>query len=403
MIINLPRQLTPSELLCCVELSPFINDLLQRSRALRRRSAFKEAESYARDALREGREPGGNIGIGAARMHMADVYREMGRLGPALADSQKAYRIFQNQPSPYQRHNEAMAAYALGLVHQLLGSHMDALSWYEEARLLLERVKEHWETLNAQDRIRDCACIHSWLGTLSGYLTAAWTNIGTSGGFLCVSILLSNADKCEFAIGELEIDQYIIREREAGAGMFGVRPIKGKETISLKPDAACSTKKIIDKEWLEFLGAREEDYALIAWKDPAETEPLDIPEAVIGSEEYGPFVRGDDGEVYFVRPTPKVIGGAEADRNLQEGNVIALLSPAPPPSGQAPPSSPGPSTPPPEPSAEAAALYGKLVGMVGGDRAAADRLIELERKLDPDASQTELISRAIAHLARDRQ
>jgi tetratricopeptide (TPR) repeat protein len=404
MIINLPRQLTPSELLCCVELSPFIDDLLQRSRALRRRSVFEEAESCARDALRGGREPGGNISIGAARMHLADVYREMGRLGPALADCQKAYRIFQNQPSQYQRHNEAMAAYALGLIQQLLGSYMDALNWYEEAGHLLERAKEHWETLN-------CACIHSWLGTLSEYLTNARTRVGTSGDCLCVSILLSNADTCDFAIAELEIDQYIIREREAEGGLFGVRPIKGNKAISLKPDAACSTQKIIDGELLESLGAREEDYALIAWEDIDDKTDPGILRALSGSEEYGPFVRDTDGNIRFVRPAPIVIGEEEADGSLQIGDVIALLSPtpsssepsAPPPPGPSAAPRPGPSTPPPEPSADAAALTSTLISMVGGDKETAESLIEYERERNPDASQADLIDRAIVRLIRDRR
>jgi tetratricopeptide (TPR) repeat protein len=363
MIISLPWQLTPSELLCCVELSPFIDDLLQRSRSLRRRSAFPEAERCALDALGAGREPGGNTSRGAARMHLADVYREMGRLGPALADCQKAYRIFQNQPSQYQRHNEAITAYALGLMHQLLGSDMDALNWYEEAGQLLERVNEHWAAVNALAQVKDCTCIQRWIATLSKYLTTTRTRDRNPGACICVPIILSNADDCEFAMAELEIGQYIICEREARAGMFGVRPPKGKEAISLKPDAECSTRKIINEEVCESLGAEEEDYALIAWKAPDDEEDADVVESLGESEEYGPFVRDIDGNIRFVRPTPIVIGEEEADRKLQIGDVIALLSPTPssskpstpPPEPSAAPR-PGSSTPPPEPSADSAVL-----------------------------------------------
>lgn len=145
-MINLPSKLTPSELLCYEELPPFIDELLQGSRSLRREGRLPEAEHCALDGMQASQEPGANVSQAVALIHLADVHRDMGKLGPALADCQKAYRFFQRQPSHYQRHNEAVAAYALGLAHQLLGSEMDALKWYRKSGQLFERVKE------------DCSC-----------------------------------------------------------------------------------------------------------------------------------------------------------------------------------------------------------------------------------------------------
>jgi len=128
-MITLPLKLTPSESLCCEELPPSIDELLRGSRSLRRAGRLLEAERHALDAMQASQKPGTNVSQAMALIHLADVHRDMGKLGPALADCQKAYRIFQRQPSHYQRHNEAVAVYALGLVHQLLGSEMDAINY----------------------------------------------------------------------------------------------------------------------------------------------------------------------------------------------------------------------------------------------------------------------------------
>jgi tetratricopeptide (TPR) repeat protein len=393
-MINLPPELVPSELLCCEELPTFIDKLLQNSRELRQRGKLSEAQRCVLDVIEALQEPATVVGQAMALIHLADVRRQMGKLGTALADSQKAYPVFQRQPSQYQRHNEAVAAYAMGLIHQLLGSELEALRWYQISNQLFEKVRQHWATINALSRVEECTRLHSWIKTLTEYLTVPETRNRNPSAWVRVPVIISNAGEDKFVVMDLQIDHYSICEREARAGTFGVRPPKGKEAVSLEPNTECSTQKILDEALLESMGATQEDYALIAWKNLDKKEEADVVESLDDSEAYGPFVRDPDGTIHFVRPTPILIGEEETDRNLQIGNIIALLSPAPPSSGPAPPSSPEPSTPPPpgpstpspDPSAEAAALYDKLVGTARGDRAAADRLIELERKRDPDAS-----------------
>ena len=63
-MINLPPQLTPSELLCCEDLPPFIDELLQGSRSLRREGRLPEAERCVLDAMQASQKPGANISQG---------------------------------------------------------------------------------------------------------------------------------------------------------------------------------------------------------------------------------------------------------------------------------------------------------------------------------------------------
>ncbi|MFO3796900.1 MAG: tetratricopeptide repeat protein, partial [Anaerolineales bacterium] len=172
-MIRLPLQLTPSALLWYEDLPEFVQDLLQGSRLLRKEGQLQGAERCAQDAIEAAREAGIHAGHGAALIHRADVYREMGRPGPALTDYQNAHRIFQRQPSWYHRHNEAIAAYAMGLAHQLIGNERDALRWYQEANALLGKVKEHWAALKALGWLDSCVRVQRLIEIMNNYITTA--------------------------------------------------------------------------------------------------------------------------------------------------------------------------------------------------------------------------------------
>jgi len=320
-MIKLPLQLTPSELLSYDGASSFVKGLLQQSRSLRREGRLQEAERRAQDAVEASQEPEARISRALAMVHLADLRREMGRLGPALAGVQQAHRIFQRQPAHSQRHNEAVAAYALGLTQQLLGSDVEAMKWYQESRELLKRVKDDWSAVNAKAKVETCTRLRQWTETLSEYLTSTLNrtdaNISTR---LWVPVVPPSDSGGEFAIAELEIGQYRL-EREAmlKGESFQVLRLKGNQRVSILAGDEYCIQKITDDRVREFLGAEEHDYALIAWDD----ENLeDLGELETLSESgYGNFVRDADGTVYFVHTAPTVIGG-----------VVALLRPTAPPS-----------------------------------------------------------------------
>jgi tetratricopeptide (TPR) repeat protein len=326
-MINLPPNLTPSELLCCEELPPHIDKLLHVARSLRVEGRWLEAERCARDAVEISQEIGTHVNRGAALIHLSDVYREMGRLGPALADCQKAYRIFRLQPSHYQRQNEAVAAYALGLIHQLLGSEMDALKWYQASWDLFERVREDWATVDARDQVKTCTRVQGWVETLSEYLTAVRTrteaNLVTS---MWVPIILSEGEEREFAVAELKIDRYVVAgELEVEGKALRVHLLKGTQPLSLATGVDYYALGI-PNEARELLGASEGDYALVVQEKNVDREGPGVVKT-LGGLEFGRFERDEEDNIKFVGTDATVIGGRDMGDDLQFGYITALLKP----------------------------------------------------------------------------
>jgi tetratricopeptide (TPR) repeat protein len=328
-MINLPPKLTPSQLLSRDELSPLIDELLHDCRSLRMEGRLPEAERRALDAVEASRESGAQVGHGVALVHLGDVHREMGKLGPALADCQKAQRIFQRQASPYQRHNEAVAAYALGLVHQLLGNDMDALKWYQQSGEHFARVKDDWVAVNALEQVEIGASAQRWMNTLSKYLTEerarADANLVTG---IRVPIILLDADGGGFAIADLEIDQYAVdRQLRIDGKAFRVQSLKGRQRAVLSPGVEYYAREIPDAA-CGFLGAGEGDYALVVQMNSADKEGPGVLET-LGGPEFGKFERDAEGQIVFARPgaAPIVIGSEDIGEDLRVGYITALLKP----------------------------------------------------------------------------
>jgi hypothetical protein len=379
MIILLP-QLTPSELLRYIDPAPFINELLQHSRTQRQEGFLAEAERFALEALDDSRQAADHVSQGAALICLADIHREMGKLGPALSDCQRAHRIFQRQPSRYQRHNEAIAAYALGLVHHLIGNDVDALKWYHTARKQFEKARREWAAVNALKRVEACDYVLCWLEMLTKRLIAAQAGleVNLSTRFQ-VPAVRSSDDEARFVIVEMEIDRYRFSHYATIDGdLFRLQPIKAGQPVSMRPGTRCYALKI-PVEAHEFLEAGEGDYALIAWGGgEVNREGPGVLEALSGPE-FGSFKRGDEGDIRFVSFGEAVVIGSEdiAD-DFGVGYVIALLKH--------------------EPMSESADPYATLLHMVGGDKGVVDRLIEYERQFNSDADLSVLAESAITRI-----
>jgi len=327
-MLDLPPTLTPSELLYCEELPSFVDELLQSSRSLRRQGRLPEAERCSLDVLEASQEPGSSTSQAVALIHLADVHREMGKLGPALADCQKAHPIFQRQPSRDQRHSEAVAAYALGLIHQSLGSDIDALKWYQEAGQLFERVKKNWATVSASDRVETCIRVQRWMETLTRYLAVVRTHTHTIlNTCILVPVILAEGEESKFAVAELGIDEYIIgRELTINGKPFCVQPVTGNDHVSLEPGVE-PYALYIPSEVYEPLGANEGDLALVVPAKSASKPDTDMLERLSEAQE-GSFVRDiDGGRIYFIRPVPRVIGSGDIQEGQQIGYIAALLKP----------------------------------------------------------------------------
>jgi len=327
-MLNLPPTLTPSELLYCEELPPFIDELLRSSRSLRREGRLSEAERCLFDVIGASQGTSANVSQAMALIHLADVHRDMGKLGPALTECQKAHPIFQRHPSRDQRHSEAVAAYALGLVHQLLGSEMDALKWYQEAGQLFDRAKEYWVTFSASDRVETCTRVQRWMEALTRYITIVRTHAYTIlNARISVPVIFTEGEKDKFAVAELGIDEYIIgRELTINGKPFCVQPVTGNDHVSLEPGVE-PYALYIPSEVYEPLGANEGDLALVVPAKSASKPDTDMLERLSEAQE-GSFVRDiDGGRIYFIRPVPRVIGSGDIQEGQQIGYIAALLKP----------------------------------------------------------------------------
>jgi tetratricopeptide (TPR) repeat protein len=326
MIVLLP-QLTPSELLYYEGTASFVADLLQRSRSRRLEGRLFDAERFAVEALAANREASDYVSLGMNLICLADARREMGKLGLALSDCQRAHRTFQSQPSRYQRHNESVAAYALGLVHHLLGNDVDALKWYQAASKQLDKARREWAAVNALTRVKDCDRILCWLKTLTQYLIAAGARLDVNlFSRVQVPVIHWNSGSTEFAIAELEIDRYRIRDRlTIGSEVFELQSIKEDQRVSLKPGAECYALEI-PEEVYELLGASEGDYALVVRGKDADREGPGVLET-LGGTEFGDFRRDKDGRINFIRSDATVIGLEGMGDDLQVGYIAALLKP----------------------------------------------------------------------------
>jgi hypothetical protein len=410
MIVLLP-QLTPSELLRYSDLAPFINELLQRSRSQRQEGFLSKAERFALDALSDSREAGDHVSQGAALVCLADVHREMGKLGTALGDCQRAHRIFQRQPSRYQRHNEAIAAYALGLVLHLLGNDVDALKWYRTACKQFEKARRDWAAVNDLNRVEACDYVLCWLKTLIKHLIAAQagTDVNLFTRFR-VPVVRSDDDMGRFTIVEMKIDRYRFDPHVMiNDDVFHLVSIGEDRPVSLSPGIRCYVLQV-PVEACAFLGASEGDYALVAWGRDADEEGPAVLEALSGPE-FGNFERDDEGNIRFVSfKEAIVIGRDDITGDLGVGYIIALLkqehrsensfSQRSKPSAAL---ASKPSSPFPSQESKPEATYTKLVRMVGGDEEVADRLIEYERQFDLKAGQPVLAEKAIARILGDNR
>ncbi len=327
-MIRLPQELTPSELLCRVELPSFVNELLRRVRHLRRQGRLSEAIQNAQAVVTKTQEPGQWIGLALALIHLADIHHDVGKLGPALAGYQRAYRLLQQKTSRCQRHNEAVVTYALGLVHQSLGSEIDALQWYEEADQRFEEVIREWATVNATDRIEACIRIRQWVETLREYLTRTGARIGVSPiTHVCIPVVLWKT-KGGFAVAEVEVDRFVL-ERESRLQLrfaehtLRTRRLKGTQRVYLEPDGEYYVMEV-PPEAQESLGANEGDYALIKRESGVEQEGYAILETADGPA-FGKFEIDETGEVVFVGANATILGGAEIGDDVQIGYIAALL------------------------------------------------------------------------------
>jgi len=129
-----------------------------------------DAERFARYALDTARKGRHSLGEGIAALLLSNLYWGLGRIQPALELARRTREVFQRQPGPDQRHNEAIAVLNLGLVYHLTGEYAGALNEYYRARQLLDDASHHWITKNEMEQANLCERLKQWIDHLTGRL-----------------------------------------------------------------------------------------------------------------------------------------------------------------------------------------------------------------------------------------
>jgi hypothetical protein len=246
----------------------------------------------------------------------------MGRSAEAIGEARQAHGLFAMQPSRFQRHNEAVAAYATGLGHQAVGSRAAALRWYHKADDLFDRVRLDWASVNASSSLERCRRAQQWLRALIRALTQTQARSDRSASIWLP--VIQSEDDPGFAIAQLEVERYVVSGTLRVEGKsYRVELLQGQPSPSIQAGAEYYVLEVPARA-LNLLKARRGDYALILRQRDLPEHGLGVIETLSGPE-FGHFRRDSSGDISFVRPNAKIIGGKSIDKEMPVGSVTALL------------------------------------------------------------------------------
>lgn len=161
-MITVPTAPIPTALLYLEQTSPLVQRLLSYCRSALREQRWQHAQLCAQDVINLCLETGDHTGEALALVHLADFYGDVGELGEALECCVRAHKLFHQQAAPVQRHNEAVAAYMLGLLSESQSTGFTAaLGWYQEAVQLFGVAREYWATINDSPKVKLCSELRS--------------------------------------------------------------------------------------------------------------------------------------------------------------------------------------------------------------------------------------------------
>lgn len=160
-------------------------------------------------------------------LHLGDRCLATGRLGTARENYERAREIFsRHQFRPEQRHNAAVATYALGLMDLFLGEEEAALTLYGRAKDLFARSQDHWRSTGNAELDRRCAKAVELIAGLEGIVM----QVLLEGGTTALPYLLRQREAMERendAPPPPEVDEDAEAEDEEVFGVF-VRDHRGR-------------------------------------------------------------------------------------------------------------------------------------------------------------------------------
>lgn len=294
-MICLPPPLTPSSLLYCRGLSPEAERLSKECLEISAEGRSRGIEQLALSAEELYKREGDWFGCAAALLRLGDRCRQVGELGSAREYCERARRLFsQHSFRPEQRHNEAVATYALGLVSQLLRDGQEALHLYEQALALFGRARRHWRVVRNGQLDKKCELVSQWINKLMEYVSEALSREDTVAFQYSVFICPWPSDIGQVAplLADLEIEECTVAQRPRIDDQgFEPCPLKGA-TLTLKRGEEYHVVEV-PKPGVPDLNVQKGDYVSPRRASPAMDTKKEPPS-------YFQFVRQADGSVQFI-------------------------------------------------------------------------------------------------------
>lgn len=318
-MILIPPEFLPAYLLTYEQVSDRSRKLLDQSRWALNERKWAEAERYAtavRDATR--RLADRSVDHAIALIHLADLYRTVGRLGPALEYGEDAQQAMKNMPGSTHYHNRGVSDYALGLTHHVLGNGDQALQWYGHAKDLFDRAIPYWGRQGDEDSQAQNEDVKKWINALiesivnqeEGLMNNPFFNLTWFPVFPKDTEGKKTYKLARFLVSNRQMDSKIVcindehYEVKSTDGSRGYSPVLDFE----KPYAVVEIAK---EDQVEIAGSEPGDMALLRM------ESTDYrPE---GEDFTGKFTRDKDDNVKLLGSRKHVIG-----------NMIAILRPTEP-------------------------------------------------------------------------
>jgi hypothetical protein len=136
--------------------------------------------------------------------------------------------------------------------------------------------------------------------------------------------VIQSDDESNFAFAQLEVERYVVAGTLRLEGKaYRIEGLQGQAGPSLRAGAQYYALEV-PSDALNLLQASQGDYALILRQQDLPEDGLGVVETLSGPE-FGRFRRDKSGNIGFVRPNAKIIGGKDIDKEMPVGSVTALL------------------------------------------------------------------------------
>ena len=337
---GIPFEFAPSLLLQYEQIPSVVKTMLKSSRTSRDNRKWEQAERYALDAQDACKRIGSQASLAVTQLHLADLYCQVGELGIAMGLYQKAYRIFTGQSVGVQRHNQAVAAYAQGLLHTLwpFSNDMQTLRWYQKALTLFKEAQEFWAT--RQDRQYYAICTNT-LSYLQEQVKGIRAGVQTMPGTLDILHL----DSVDTPFDRV-IQGHVLDDHRVEIDKTTYRLHSGTLSSRDVDDAHYCFALPVHEQLKAVPAAQDDDYVIVRlcwWLEKEQSKELDnvwMPGVVWlpgDGWDVGGFTVTTSGRIWFY-PTKdaQIVGGEDAQSAGREakdptgaikGHIIGLLKP----------------------------------------------------------------------------